>query len=85
MRPVLVALLLLTACNDQGEERSAVEAPAPAAVPPTDAQSQAALLPVPEDPAQLKRLVSMGYTPHEGHMHAPGVTACPKMGENPVM
>ena len=27
----------------------------------------------------------MGYTVHEDHLHAPGVTSCPKMSENPVM
>ena len=46
---------------------------------------QAQLVSVPKDPAQLKRLESLGYTVHEDHLHAPGVTTCPKMGDDPVM
>jgi hypothetical protein len=42
------------------------------------------MIPIPKDPAQLKRLLAMGYKIHEDHLHAPGVTSCPKMSENPV-
>ena len=42
------------------------------------------MIPMPKDKAQLKRLLAMGYTIHEDHLHAPGVIGCPKMSENPV-
>ena len=35
------------------------------------------MIPVPKDKAQLARMVSMGYTVHENHMHPPGVKSCP--------
>lgn len=35
------------------------------------------LMPIPKDKAQLIRLLSMGYTIHEQHMHPPGVKSCP--------
>lgn len=52
---------------------------------PTGGQSKTPLwIPMPKDKAQLQRLLAMGYTIHEDHLHAPGVTSCPKMSENPV-
>ena len=42
------------------------------------------MVPKPKDKARLKRLLAMGYTIHEDHLHAPGVVGCPKMSENPV-
>jgi hypothetical protein len=39
--------------------------------------AQAAMIPVPTDKAQLERMLAMGYTVHEDHMHAPGVKECP--------
>ena len=32
---------------------------------------------VPKDKAQLDRLLAMGYTIHNDHMHPPGVKECP--------
>jgi hypothetical protein len=61
---------------------SAVEVPAAAKA--ARAQSSP-LMAMPDDPAALKRLEAMGYTVHEDHLHAPGVTSCPKMGDDPVM
>lgn len=85
MRLLILAVLLLAACSEQKDETAAAPK-APAELPATDAQSKAALmLPLPADKAQLERLVSMGYTAHDDHLHAPGVTACPKMSDNPVM
>jgi hypothetical protein len=34
-------------------------------------------IPVPKDKAQLDRMLAMGYTVHEDHMHPPGVKECP--------
>ena len=33
----------------------------------------------------LKKVQAMGYTVHEDHLHAPGVSTCPKAGDGPVM
>jgi hypothetical protein len=93
MRTILL-LLALGACSQQpGEqERQAaapaapVQAPAPApAASPAAPAVQAAMISVPSDPAKLKKLEAMGYTAHMDHLHAPGVTTCPKTGEDPVM
>lgn len=87
MRSLAAAFLLLAACSEQKSEQPTAAPTSPAPVlPATDAQSQAALmLPLPTDGAELDRLLAMGYQAHDDHLHAPGVTACPKMNENPVM
>jgi hypothetical protein len=36
-----------------------------------------AMLVVPKDKSQLQRMLAMGYTVHEDHMHPPGVKECP--------
>lgn len=90
----IILLLALGACSQQpAEEARQAAAPAPASIPPPVAQTpmpgapavQAAMIAVPTDPAQLKRLETMGYTAHMDHLHAPGVTTCPKTGDDPVM
>lgn len=53
-------------------------APATGALP-TVAATPAAMerkIPIPADKAQLKRMLAMGYTVHEDHMHPPGVKEC---------
>lgn len=87
MRILFVTVLALAACSEQREP----EAPAPAAGAEVPAAASATapqtspLMAMPEDPEALKRLQAMGYTVHEDHLHAPGVTSCPKMGSDPVM
>lgn len=97
MRVFLGALLvgaqvLVGACAPEGQEGQAqspelsagkVEVPAAAAAAVPAASSQ--LMAIPDDPDALKRLEAMGYTIHGDHLHAPGVTDCPKMGDGPVM
>ena len=39
--------------------------------------AQAAMIPVPSDKVQLERMLTMGYTVHEDHLHSPGVKECP--------
>ncbi|HEX6072227.1 MAG TPA: hypothetical protein VFY95_04385 [Sphingomicrobium sp.] len=41
------------------------------------APTKAAMLAVPEDKQQLERLLALGYTVHEDHLHPPGVKECP--------
>jgi hypothetical protein len=85
MNKSLCLLLALAACSQQKHDRSAEQQAGPApALLPAKASKAALMLPIPKDAAQLKRLLAMGYTAHEDHLHAPGVTSCPKMSENPV-
>jgi hypothetical protein len=85
---MLVALLVLASCSPEPEANQDQSVPAVAVsnMPGsgTAAKQASLLLPVPQDRAQLERMLSMGYTVHEDHLHAPGVTACPKMSEDPV-
>ena len=87
MRIMFGAFLTIAACSEQREAEPT--APAPGAQLPAAAGASApqtsALMAMPEDPEALKRLQAMGYTVHEDHLHAPGVTSCPKMGSDPVM
>ena len=39
-----------------------------------------AVVPRPEDQAQLDRMIVAGYTPHGDHLHPPGVIECPLVG-----
>lgn len=90
MMRVLLAALLLAGCSQhrQPQESHASRLSKPVAVAaamPTSGQSKTPLwIPIPKDKAQLQRLLAMGYKIHEDHLHAPGVTSCPKMSENPV-
>jgi hypothetical protein len=89
IRIVVLALLLAGCSQDrqpQARHSNAVSKPlAVAAAMPTAGQSKTPLwIPIPKDKAQLQRLLAMGYKIHEDHLHAPGVTSCPKMSENPV-
>ena len=63
------------ACDRQSDDR---EAPAaPEAVQAAPASQAAAVVPKPEDQAQLDRMILAGYTPHADHLHPPGVNECP--------
>ncbi len=90
----MILLLALGACSQQPAEQSRetaeapaqaqAQAPAPAATPAAPV-IPAAMISVPTDPTKLKKLEAMGYTAHMDHLHAPGVTTCPKTGDDPVM
>lgn len=90
---IMAALLLLRACAPEGEAARDEGAAGPAAPPAGEVTAQAQPVPrqssmlmsVPGDPQALKKLEAMGYTVHDDHLHAPGVTACPKMSDDPVM
>ena len=79
----LIALLLavgISACDRAAPENSAGTAtPSPDATLPTQgpASQPAAVIPKPEDQAQLDRMILAGYTPHADHLHPPGVNECP--------
>ena len=82
-KPALL-FLALASCSQRHEQTNQQQAgPAPAILP-VKASKGALMIMIPKDQVQLKRLLAMGYTVHEDHLHAPGVTSCPKMSENPV-
>jgi len=85
---LLPTLLLagVIACGKEAEGNFAQAPAKPASTAATGAQSmvpgkqaaaKAAMIPVPADKQQLHRLLAMGYTVHEDHMHPPGVKECP--------
>ena len=86
MNKLSFVCLALAACSQQNDQsaNSRTPAVAPPQVLPVKASKAALMVPIPKEAAQLKRLLAMGYTVHEDHLHAPGVTSCPKMSENPV-
>ena len=85
MRLLMLGSALLMAACDQQEQRQAATPDAPEIPALVAGQSKAALMiAIPKYPEALRKLVKMGYTMHEDHLHAPGVTSCPKMSENPV-
>ena len=89
MRGCAVVLAMgLCACSEAEREpqRSPAEVAAPSAAVPMGPQSKiagktaptkAALLEVPDDKQQLDRLLAMGYTVHDEHLHSPGTKECP--------
>lgn len=85
----LILLTLISCAPEREPGREAAAAPVAAIDIPAAARARSAqstpLMEKPEDPDELKRLEAMGYTIHDDHLHAPGVTACPKMGDGPVM
>ena len=76
MRPMLLLLVLSAgACDRQSDDRKSPAAPETVQTAP--ASQTAAVVPKPEDQAQLDRMILAGYTPHADHLHAPGVNECP--------
>lgn len=75
---VLLALFA-AACGEANNDRVTAE---PSAAPrdlsaPAQVSKAPAVVPLPEDRAQLDRMILAGYTPHADHLHAPGVESCP--------
>lgn len=88
MKRLMMIMLVtgLAACSKSADRASAparpksVELPAVAAAQtqmPRKAAAEMGMIPIPKDKAQLARLLSMGYTVHQDHMHPPGVKSCP--------
>jgi hypothetical protein len=94
-RTILLALALAVAACGRSPEPAAgsVEADRAAAaealnvVDGNAAQSAIpAVVPLPNDQADLDRMILAGYTPHADHLHAPGVNSCPlTKGNDAVM
>lgn len=88
MRRLTTSMLLigLVACSKEPQRKPALASPNTAELPAAPAmQSRASgkvaaemkMIPIPKDKAQLARLISIGYTVHENHLHPPGVNSCP--------
>ena len=88
-RYLLLLALGAAACDRTGDERStAAPSPPPGSVQTMQAPASrpAPVVPKPEDPAQLDRMILAGYMPHADHLHAPGVNECPlTKGSDAVM
>jgi len=50
---------------------------APESAIPTKTSAAMHFIAIPKDKEQLDRLLAMGYTVHNDHMHPPGVRECP--------
>lgn len=79
-----VLLLGLASCRQNSDQTAAQPSAQPTASTTSSkpmaskpVTAQAAMIPVPTDKAQLERMLAMGYTVHEDHLHAPGVKECP--------
>jgi hypothetical protein len=87
MRNVTIVLLVgLAACDRQHGGHAArtstepvplARVGAPQSTMPGKAAGEMKLIPIPKDRAQLARLVALGYTVHQNHLHPPGVKSCP--------
>ena len=88
-RLFIVIALSACACDRQSQQNASAPMPAaadgmlekqaPASKPP-------AVIPRPDDQAQLDRMILAGYTPHGQHLHPPGVNECPlAQGSEAVM
>jgi len=81
MKPLLLLIALgVCACDQEPPQRPATPPPAAADVlAPTQTRTSKAplVIPMPENQAELDRLILAGYTPHGTHLHPPGVNECP--------
>ena len=91
MRGLMALLALGLAACGQEEAREATATPivtAPSgpqsSVAGTPAPTKASLLAVPQDEAELQRMIDLGYTVHDAHLHPPGAKECPLMGGDMV-
>ena len=86
---VLLIALAASACNEEPQRNAAVPVPAATDVtlPADSRKSQPPkVVPMPNDQAQLDRMILAGYTPHGSHLHPPGVKECPlAQGSEAVM
>ena len=80
MKPLPLLLLLgLLACGKGAAPPDREQAAGPSAPVAAIAATPAAMdrmIPVPKEEAQLNRMLAMGYTVHDDHMHPPGVKEC---------
>lgn len=77
--PLLLLLPCLFACGkgvSPPERGQAAQSSAPVAAIAAKPAAMDRMIPVPKEEAQLNRMLAMGYTVHDDHMHPPGVKEC---------
>lgn len=78
-RFAILLIFGLCACGRQADQKTQPPAKPVAVATAVAAQpmtTMSAKISIPKDKAQLNRLLAMGYTVHEDHMHPPGVKEC---------
>lgn len=82
-RAVLLALcapFAMMSCDRKSEDAATPGAAVPRQIAQPGqgpASKMPDMIPRPNDPAELDRLILAGYQAHDDHMHAPGVNECP--------
>lgn len=81
MRPFLLLLALAnTGCSPESDATKTADQPAamePILPADTRRSQPPKVVPLPEDQAELDRMILAGFTPHADHLHPPGVKSCP--------
>ena len=87
MKQFLLLIALGAGACGRGERQSVAEpTPSNVEVPTAPASQPQAVVPMPDDQAELDRMILAGYTPHGSHLHRPGVKECPlSQGSQAVM
>jgi hypothetical protein len=82
----ILTALMFSACERQPLGQPTTGAPDAVSEMQTSSSKRPAVVPRPQEQAQLDRMILAGYTPHGNHMHAPGVKECPlAQGNEAVM
>jgi len=79
MRLIFTLAFAATACERQPDKPEAPASNSAAEILQTERRvsKPPAVVPLPKDQAELDRMVLAGYTPHDDHLHSPGVNECP--------
>ena len=81
MKLLLLMLALGISACDREEKSSTAAQPLPAPGTALTAEAKIsrppAVVPKPDDPAEVDRMILAGFTPHADHLHPPGVESCP--------
>jgi len=78
---MLLIALAVSACGAEPQGEAASRPPVA-----TEAVSPPEVIPIPKDQEELDRMILAGYTPHNDHLHPPGVESCPlAQGSDSIM
>ncbi|HVF37222.1 MAG TPA: hypothetical protein VNA29_04705 [Sphingomicrobium sp.] len=84
---LLMIVLAAAACEREPKASPAPSEATDLVLPADDRKTQPAkVVPKPNDPSELDRMILAGFTPHADHLHPPGVKSCPlAQGNEAVM